>query len=407
MRVWFINQYATSPRSVGGNRPFSLCRDLVERGHEVVLVCSTFNHLTREDEFPDKGWTYATQTIDGVRFLWIAGIPYETNDLRRVRNMADFTRRLFALKDAERRLGRPDVVLGSTPHLLVPFGAERLADAFGVPFVLEVRDIWPASIVELHGMHRAHPIVLTLGALERHVSTRAAQVVSVLPGGVEHLEEIGVDPERVTWIPNGVDFALVPEPTASPDDEVLTLMFAGSHGASDGLDVMIEAAALLEAGEAAGRLRWRFVGNGPHKPALIEQARRLGLSNVSFEDAVPKGEIYGLLSQAGAFIVTVRDEPLYRFGVSFNKFYDYMAMARPTVVAMESPWNPFLESRSGITVPPDDPAAFAAGVQELLGMSREDRAEMGARGRAFVEEAHDLHRLGGDLEAVLMRAVSP
>jgi glycosyltransferase involved in cell wall biosynthesis len=407
MRVWFINQYATSPHSVGGNRPFSLCRELVARGHEVVLVCSTFNHLTRLDEFPEKGWTYATQTIDGVRFLWIAGPPYETNDLRRVRNMVGFTRRLFALKGAEARLGRPDVILGSTPHLLVPFGAERLAAAFDVPFVLEVRDIWPASIVELHGMHRAHPVVLTLGALERHVSLRAAQIVSVLPGGVEHLEEIGVDPARVTWIPNGVDFGLVPEPTDPPDDDVLTLMFAGSHGASDGLDVMIEAAALLEAADGAGRLRWRFIGNGPQKAALIEQTERLGLRNVTFEDAVPKGEIYGLLSEADAFIVTVRDEPLYRFGVSFNKFYDYMAMARPTIIAMDSPWNPFLQSRSGVTVRPDDPEAFAAGVRELLAMSREDRAAMGARGLAFVREAHDLHRLGGDLEAVLVRAVSP
>jgi glycosyltransferase involved in cell wall biosynthesis len=407
MRVWFINQYATSPHSVGGNRPFSLCRELVARGHEVVLVCTTFNHLTRLDEFPEKDWTYATQEIDGVRFLWIASSPYETNDLRRVRNMAEFTRRLFALKDEQQRLGRPDVILGSTPHLLVPYAAERLASGFGVPFVLEVRDIWPASIVELHGMHRAHPVVLTLGALERRVSLRASQIISVLPGGVEHLVELGVDPDRVTWIPNGVDFDLVPEPTEPPGDDILTLMFAGSHGVSDGLDVMIEAAAILEAGEARGGVRWRFIGNGPHKPVLIEQVERLGLRNVSFEDSVPKGEIYGLLSQADAFIVTVRDEPLYRFGVSFNKFYDYMAMARPTIVAMDSPWNPFIESRSGITVRPDDPDAFAAGVIEVLGMSRKERAAMGARGRAFVEDAHDLHRLGGDLEAVLDKAVHP
>lgn len=289
----------------------------------------------------------------------------------------------------------------------MPYAAERLAAGFGVPFVLEVRDIWPASIVELHGMHRAHPVVLTLGALERRVSLRASQIVSVLPGGVEHLVEIGVDPDRVTWIPNGVDFDLVPDPTEPPDDDFLTLMFAGSHGVSDGLDVMIEAAAMLEAGEAKGRLRWRFIGNGPHKPVLIEQVERLGLPNVSFGDAVPKGEIYELLSQADAFIVTVRDEPLYRFGVSFNKFYDYMAMARPTIVAMDSPWNPFIESRSGITVAPGDPDAFAAGVIEILGMSRKERAAMGARGRAFVEDAHDLRRLGGDLEAVLDKAVHP
>jgi len=406
MRVWFINQYATSPRTVGGNRPYSLCRELAARGHEVVLICTTFNHSTHRDEFPDKDWNFATQEIDGVRFLFVASGPYERNDLRRVRNMTDFTRNVLRLKDAGDRLGRPDVIVGSTPHLLVPYAAERLAEGFGVPFVLEVRDIWPASIVELHGMHRAHPVVLTLGALERHVSSHAARVVSVLPGGVDHLAEIGVDPGLVTWIPNGVDFDLVPEPTPPPGGDVLTLMFAGSHGVSDGLDVMIDAAALLEGGAEAGRVRWRFVGDGPHKPALIEHARTLGVQNVSFEDPVPKGEIYPLLSQADAFIVTVRDEPLYRFGVSFNKFYDYMAMARPTVIAMDSPWNPFVQSGSGITVTPDDPEAFAAGVRELLAMSSEDRAAMGARGRSFVEANHDLHVLGGEFEDVLRAAVS-
>ncbi len=404
MNVWFVNHYSTSPYSAGGNRPFSLCKDLAARGHQVVLVCCTFNHQTRRDEFPDKTWTYATQDIDGVRFVWIDGPAYEVNDIHRVMNMVTFTRRVLRLADAGERLARPDVVLGSSPHLLTPWAAARVADAYGVPYVLEVRDIWPASIVDIHGMHRANPLVVGLAQLERSVSTRASQIVSVLPGGVDHLVELGVDPDRVTWIPNGVDFTLMPPPTDAPGREPLTLMYAGAHGLANGLAVLVAAAALLEAGDARGRVRWVFIGNGPEKRALIAQVERLGLTNVMFEETIPKSAIYARLADADAFVANVRDEALYRFGVSLNKFFDYMAVARPTIVGMESPWNPFASNGAGITVRPDDPEAFAGGVLELLGMSPAERAEMGARGRAFVQEGHDFHVLGGKLEQVLQRA---
>ncbi len=404
MNVWFINHYATSPYSAGGNRPFSLCKELAARGHQVVLICCTFNHQTRRDEFPDKTWTYGTQDIDGVRFVWIDGPAYEVNDLHRVENMITFTRRVLRLADTDGRLLPPDVVLGSTPHLLTPWAAARVADAYGVPYVLEVRDIWPASIVDIHGMHRANPVVLGLAQLERSVSTRASQIVSVLPGGVDHLVELGVDPDRVTWIPNGVDFTLMPPPTDAPGREPLTLMYAGAHGLANGLGVLIAAAALLEAGDARGRIRWVFIGNGPEKHALIAQAERLELTNVVFEETIPKSAIYTRLADADAFVANVRDEALYRFGVSLNKFFDYMAVARPTIVGMDSPWNPFASNGAGITVRPDDPQAFADGVLELLAMSPTERAEMGARGRAFVQEGHDFHVLGGKLEQVLQRA---
>ena len=404
LNVWFINHYATSPYSAGGNRPFSLCKELAARGHQVVLICCTFNHQTRLDEFPDKTWTYGTQDIDGVRFVWVDGPAYEVNDLHRVENMITFTRRVLRLADTGGRLLPPDVVLGSSPHLLTPWAAARVADAYGVPYVLEVRDIWPASIVDIHGMHRANPVVLGLAQLERSVSTRASQIVSVLPGGVDHLVELGVDPDRVTWIPNGVDFTLMPPPTDAPGREPLTLMYAGAHGLANGLGVLIAAAALLEAGDARGRIRWVFIGNGPEKHALIAQAERLALTNVVFEETIPKSAIYTRLADADAFVANVRDEALYRFGVSLNKFFDYMAVARPTIVGMDSPWNPFASNGAGITVRPDDAQAFADGVLELLAMSPTERAEMGARGRAFVQEGHDFHVLGGKLEQVLQRA---
>jgi glycosyltransferase involved in cell wall biosynthesis len=404
LRVWLINQYAGTRGSPGGNRPFSLARALVSRGHDVLIITGTFSHLTREDQFPGTNWTYGLQEVDGVRFLWIHSPPYHANDLRRAANMLAFSRRVLQLADS-RRAGRPDVIIGSSPHLLAPLAAERLAARYRVPFVMEIRDIWPASLVDLMGLSETHPVVLVLRGLERYLCKRASQIVSTLPGCADHLAGLGVDTGRVTWIPNGVDFSVVPDVSDPPGGSCLTLMYAGSHGVSDGLDVMIRAVALLEAGEAKGRVRWRFVGDGPEKSRLMARVKQQQLRNVSFEDPVPKTEIYRRLAEADAFVVNVRDEPLYRFGVSFNKFYDYLAMGRPTIVGLASPWNPFRESGGGLTVRPDDADDFAGGVLQVVRMSDPERRAMGLRGRVFVERAHDFGKLGGDLERVLERAV--
>jgi glycosyltransferase involved in cell wall biosynthesis len=404
LKVWLINQYAGTPGSPGGIRPFCLARALVSRGHEVLIVTGTFSHLSRQDLFPAKDWTYGLQEVEGVRFLWIDTPPHQGNDLRRLANMLVFSRRVLQLAD-KRRAGRPDVIIGSSPHLLAPLAAERLAAHYRVPFVMEIRDIWPASIVDLMGLSEVHPIVVALRVLEHYLSKRASQIVSTLPRYADHLAGLGVDTARVTWIPNGVDFSVVPDLSDPPGGSCLTLMYAGSHGVSNGLGVMIRAAALLEAGEAKGRVRWRFVGDGPQKAKMMALVEQHDLRNVSFEDPVPRTKIYERLAEADAFVANVRDEPVYRFGVSLNKFCDYLAMGRPTIVGMASPWDPFRESGGGLTVRPDDAEAFALGVLQVMRMSDQERRAMGLRGRAFAEQAHDFGKLGGDLERVLERAV--
>lgn len=406
MRIWIINQYTDMAGATTGNRPLMLSNALAARGHEVLLITSTFAHLGRTERFPGRTWTYGLQRMEGGRFsiLWVGVPPHEANDLRRVANMLSFTGRVAKLGRAGDRLSAPDVIVGSSPHLLVPLAAERLAHRAAVPFVLEIRDIWPASIVDLAGLSSRHPVVIALGALERYLCRRADEIVSLLPGATEHLEGLGVDPSHVTWIPNGVNLAEIPR-TEPPVTGPLTLMYAGSHGVSDGLETLLDAAAKLEAGPAKGKVRWRFVGEGPEKASLRAMADREGLDNVRFEDRVPKSDLYALLAQAHAFVVNVRDEPIYRFGISFNKFYDYLGVGRPTIVGLDTPWNPFEESGGGITVRPDDPAAFAAGVTRLLEMTPDERRAMGERGRAFVEGAHDVGILGEQLERVLVRAL--
>ena len=406
MNLWLVNHYAILPQQAGGTRHYTLARELVERGHQVTIVASSFDHTTRQEMHLRDGAPSRLEVVDGVRFLWLRTPPYSGNSARRLWNTMVFARKVLGLRAADLG-GPPDVVLGSSPHLFAAWAAERLARRHRVPFVLEVRDLWPQSLVDLGSFSEGHPFIRWLEYIERSLYRRASRIVTLLPGAGEHIAQKGGSDERVVWIPNGVDLRLLPSPSPPESRESLTFLYAGAHGLANHLGY------LLEAIHHARRLRpelpahFRFVGDGPEKPALIQRARELGLENVAFEDPVPKNRVFEVLASADAFLVALQDTPLYRWGISLNKIYDYLAMARPIVLAApDSVYNnPIEEARAGLTAPSNNPEAYAKRLVELAETPAEERWQMGLRGRAYVEQNHSVPRLATRLEETLRAAI--
>lgn len=406
MNILLINHYALAPDQPGGTRHFSLARALTGLGHRVTLVASCFDHVTRTGA-PPPGVPARIEDRDGVTFIRLRTPPYQGNGAGRLWNMLAFARAVRNVLPALLE-DRPDVVVGSSPH---PFAAQaglRLSQRFGVPFVLEIRDVWPQSLTEVMGVSPLHPIIWVLERLERELYREADHIITLLPKVGERVRERGGDPDLITWVPNGIDLAMVPPPVDPPEREVFTLMYAGAHGVTNALDVMLEAAALLQhkAGALPRRLDLVLVGTGPEKPRLEARARDLRLVNLRFLPPVPKREVYGLLAQADGFWASSRDSALWEHGISFNKLYDYMAMARPTVIGMRCSSNPILVSGGGITVRPGSAQALADGVERLLAAGADGRREMGWRARAFVEEHFDIRKLARAFEGALLGATA-
>lgn len=404
LRIWIVNHYAVPPAEPGGTRHFHLASELLRRGHQVLVIASSFNHSTLSETGLDD--TADVTVADGVPFYRIRTPPYAGNGFARVRNMVSFATSVWR-PHRFRSLPPPDVVVGSSPHLFGALGAERLASALRVPFVLEVRDVWPESLVTVAGAHRWHPLVVTLSLIERYLYRRATQIVSLLPHAVSHIEKLGGDASRVTWIPNGIDLSLLNGlSTQPPENSRFTVMYAGAHGQANALDSVLRAAAILEEEGWGERVHFRLVGDGPEKVRLRALADRLGLRCVSFEAAVPKSRIHARLAEADAFIVTMRNTDLYRHGISFNKLFDYLALARPIVFGANSANNPVADAGAGLTVEPENARAMAEAVKELAGLGATERAEMGERGRRFVEGHHSFRILAARLEATLAAAVA-
>ncbi|WP_201296860.1 glycosyltransferase [Billgrantia tianxiuensis] len=186
----------------------------------------------------------------------------------------------------------------------------------------------------------------------------------------------------------------------------LSLMYFGSHGEANGLGDLLEAMAIVKQGRRKGEVpvQLRLIGDGPAKQELMSQANRLGLDGrwVRFEPPVPKRDIPALAREADAFVITVRDLPkLYRFGISMNKLFDYMAAARPVIIASAAVNDPVAEAGAGITVPPEDPQTLAEAIERLIALPHEERARMGRAGRAHMEAVYDYRILAERLAGIM------
>ena len=398
--IWMVNQYAGSPRHGMEYRHYHLGRALVERGHRVIVISGSRSHLFVRP--PQVSAPFTLERIDGVTYCWVAVPAYERAiSLRRVLNMAAFALRLERLP--VERLPRPDAILVSSPSLFPVHVASRWARRFGARFVFEVCDIWPLTLRELGGLSRAHPLVVVMQWLEDYGYRSADRVVSVLPAAGRHMVSRGMDPGKFRYIPNGVDLAGRsaggPAPAAvraALRPGVFTVGFVGTLGRANALETLIDAARLLAPGEAQVVL----VGQGPERDQLV--ARAAGVPNIVFAGAVLEREVGPAIALFDACYVGYRRSPLYRFGVSPNKLYEYMAAGRPVLFAADAANQPVRDADCGETVAPEDPAALVAAIRSLAARSREERARLGANARAYVARHHDYGRLAEDLADVLL-----
>lgn len=404
MNIVLVNHYAISPNMAGGTRHFSFAKELVHRGHKVTIVASSFNHKKRQETRKWQGDWFQTEIVEGVRFVWIRTPPYRGNTPARIRNMVSFAFAVWRLP-SEVFGARPDVIWGSSPHLFAALAAQRIARRFHIPFVLEVRDLWPESLVALGGISRAHPFIVLLEWIERYLYSRANHIITLLPLAAEHMALKGADASKITWIPNGIDLEMIPDIGNKKENSSLVGIYAGTHGLANGLDLLLDAAKILQSSDLKDKAYFRLVGDGPEKARLMNRAQTEGINNVSFEDPVPKNDVYKILAEADFFTVVLRDSPLYQWGISLNKLFDYMALCRPIVFSGRAPSNPVELSGAGIVTAPGDAVALAEGIRRLAQMSVSERHAYGQRGRDYVERHHAITILVNRLEGVLFSVV--
>ncbi|MDB4916143.1 MAG: RfaG7 [Gemmatimonadetes bacterium] len=394
--LW-VNHFAVTLETGGATRHFEMGRELTKLGWDVTIAASDFDLQTRRytrRKGPDDRRTL-DEVIDGVRMRWVWASPYRGNNWRRAVNWLTFAHGLGGLTDLE----STDVVIGSSPHLFAALAAQRLARRWHAPFVFEVRDLWPESMTAAGG--RAGLIYHAFGRIARHLYATADHIIVLARGSATHIAARGVPSQNISFIPNGVDVAAfaVDRDTRSS----LRLIYTGAHGPANGLTAILDAAERLR---DHTEISWLLIGDGPAKPDLITAARQRGLTSIEFRDPVPKHAMPALLAEVDAGLMVLRETPLFRYGVSPNKLFDYMGAALPVACNVGGDVADMLhDAGAGEQATDGSGAALADAVLRLMSRSATERSAMGTSGQRWVTQHHNRSLLAGQLD-VLLRSVS-
>lgn len=396
MHILIVHQSFASLGEPGGTRHFEFARLLAAHGHRVTVIASPVNYITGA---PLQLPPFAEQT-GGVPRRGEGGQDEGEITILRASVYAahhkSFVHRIFAfisfmVSSFWLGLGvkNVDVVWGTSPPIFQGVTAWVLARLKGAKFLFEVRDLWPQFAVAV-GVLTNSTLIRASEWLERFLYRHADRVVVNSPGFSEHVRARGA--KRVELIPNGADPSMFdPANTGAAfrqsqhlEDKFVAL-YAGAHGMSNDLGVVLEAAKILEKVTVTSDVQIVLLGDGKEKPRLQALANEMGLTNVTFASPVPKAAMAAALAGADACIAILK--PLEEYKTTYpNKVFDYMAAGRPVLLGIDGVIREVVEAaRCGIFVQPGNAPALAEAIRELAS-DQEKTRQMGLQGRAYLEK---------------------
>ena len=388
MKVLYFHQHFSSPSGSTGIRSYAMSRCLVERGHEVTMVCGNY--------FSAKTGLIGP-FINGQRRGIVDGIDVIEFELSYANTDRFITRTLTFIKYSLKGIGlvfteKYDLVFATTTPLTAGIPGIIVRWLKNKPFIFEVRDLWP-ELPKAMGVI-TNPIILGLMSVLEWVSYRSAhRVIALSPGISEGIERRGVARDNICLIPNGCDLEIFSNAVEAwrPDevDETdLLVLFAGTHGIANGLDSVLDAARELKL-RSSQNIKFLLLGEGKLKQSLIDRAIVEGLDNVIFHDQVDKKKLAGLMASTDVGLQILANVPVFYYGTSPNKFFDYISAGLP-VLNNYPGWLSELinENDCGFSVSPEDPIAFAD-VLEKAATNLPDLRVKGSNARALAIEKFD------------------
>lgn len=411
MHILLIHQAFAALDEPGGTRHYELARYLARRGHRVTIIASPVSYLTGQTSPTPQPPPSPSQAMERE------GVPKAGEGEVRILRTAtyhalhrSFAHRIFVFFSfmlssfvVGLRVKGVDLVWGTSPPLFQGWTAWVLARLKRVPFLFEVRDLWPTFAIAV-GVLTNRTFIRMSEWLERFLYRHADRVMVNSPGFIAHVTGRGVLRDRVELVPNGAEPGMF-DPADNGEafrashhlESKFVVLYAGAHGMSNDLGVVLEAAGLLA---DRPEVQVVFLGDGKEKAGLQARAAENGLTNVTFVPPVPKNEMAVTLAGADACIAILK--PLEEYKTTYpNKVFDYMAAGRPVALAIDGVIREVVEAAAcGIFAQPGDPAALANVIRTLASDPERSR-RMGMNGRRYVEAHFSRSMLAEKLAHIL------
>jgi len=405
MQIDWYSHYFTPEVGAPSARINDLSRNFINRGHQVHVNTCYPNH-PHGTLYPGyRHGLYMEETLQGITISrYGTYIAANRGFVKKLAGHISFI--ISSLTQSHRNRFQADINIGTSPTFFAAIAAAMQSLRHKIPFVMEVRDLWPAIFVELGVLKNKHLIAM-LETLELWLYRRATRVVTVTQAFRQDMIARGVSPDKVVNIPNGADLDYW---TPQERDQQLVgrlglrdkfvVLYIGAHGISHALRRILESAAMLKEHHS---IHFLFVGDGAEKPALVEYARQAELDNVTFHKSVTKDEVKSFYALSDVCLVPLRDIPLFDAFIP-SKMFEIMAMERPIVASLKGEAADIINrSGNGIVVPPEDAGAIKDAILSMFN-NQLLNLELGRSGRRFVNEHYNRRSLADRYLEVLSEA---
>lgn len=406
MRVLYINHYAGSLDMGMEFRPYYFAREWKKRGHDVRIIAADYSHLRKNN--PNVKRDFEKQIIDGIEYQWIKTNTYEGNGVNRALTMFQFCGKLLLGAGKLVKEFKPDVVIGSSTYPLDTYPAQIIKKlSKNCVYIHEGHDIWPLTLTEIGGMGKWNPFVVLLGIAEKSAYKKSDKIVSVLPNSIEHMLTHGLnDKRKFTYIPNGIcsdDWECAEELSKEYKDLFdklhnegkFVVAYLGGHALSNSLDQLLDAANNLKFNN---NVSFVLIGKGVEKERLQNRARDMGLDNVCFLPPVSKKQVPSALKEADALYIGAESSPLYKYGVSMNKVYDYMMSGRPILYGVVAYNNEVNDANCGISFDSSKVEEICEAIKMISSLDFVRREQMGNKGKEWVLKNFEYSALADKFE---------
>ncbi len=386
MHILYISQYFPPEMGAPAARVHELAREWVGMGHRVTVITGFPNHPTGVVPAEYRNQWFRRERCDGIEIVrtWLYAAANK-GTTRRILNYLSFP--LTAVCLGVPAVRSCDVVIGTSPQLLVGLAGWAAGMLLRRPFVFEVRDLWPDGIEAVEAI-RSRAVLGALRRVEEFLYRQAAKIVAVTHSTPRILVSRGFDEAKMAVVPNGVDLDLF-RPGGRDNDvrrkyapaDRFVVSYIGTHGMAHALGQVLDAAQSLK---SASGYRFILVGEGAEKERLEAQARERDLSNVTFVGQQPRELIPAFYQASDACLVPLKNIPLHR-AVLPSKMFEIMGVARPILLCAVGESRELLEDAgAGLAVDPEAPDALAAAIRRL-GEDAELCRRLGEQGRTYAE----------------------
>ncbi|QTE23061.1 glycosyltransferase family 4 protein [Polaribacter cellanae] len=385
--IWIINQTAGNLNSGWGERHFLLSKYWVKKDYKVKIISGSYNHLFLKQPKVSKKWFTIEKVEENVDFCWVKTPKYSGTGFMKIISNFIYTFKLFFLKS--NLLEKPDIIIVSSMPIFPILNGIFFKRKFKVKkLIFEIRDLWPLTPMYLKGYSKYHPFIKLLSFFEKLAYNKSDYIVSLLPNTKKYINSITKSDKEVHYIPNGIDSDLIKKDKIP--QEIIRLLpknkfivgYAGTIGLANAMEFFVEASKLLQ----NENVHFVIVGDGYLKEELKNKVK--DTLNITFIDKISKSKVQNMLSYFDVCYLSRYKSPLYHYGVSYNKYFDYMLAKKPILESSEFIKDQVELSNCGIIVEPESAKAIVNGILELYKMKEENRKVFGEKGYKYVVKHH-------------------